>query len=46
MELLNDHPDVKVITLGFENNSMEVYSKQTIEIKQVSDLVSVLEKDF
>ena len=43
MQLINDHPGVKVITLGFENNSMEVYSKQTILIKQVSDLISVLE---
>jgi len=43
MQLINDHPGIKVITLGFDNNSMEVYSKKTILIKQVSDLISVFE---
>jgi len=43
MQIINDHPGIKVITLGFDNNSMEVYSKQTILIKQVSDLISVFE---
>jgi len=46
MQLINDHPDVKVITLGFENNSLEVYSRHTIQIKQVSDLISVLEDNL
>lgn len=42
IQLIHDHPAINVITLGFENNTMEVYSKQTITINQVSDLISIL----
>jgi hypothetical protein len=43
MQLIHDHPAMTVIAMGFKNNSMEVYSKQTIVINKVSDLISVLE---
>jgi len=46
IQLIKDHPAIRVITIGFDNNAMEVYSKQTIEIKEVSDLISILDAKF
>jgi hypothetical protein len=43
MQMIQKYPSLKIITIGFENNSMEVHSKQTIDIKHVSDLISVLD---
>ena len=42
MQLLKDHPALKVITISLENNAMEVYSKQEITVKEASDLISVI----
>lgn len=42
-QLLQGRPGLKVITVSLENNSMEVYNKQKVLIKDVSDLLSVLE---
>ena len=45
LQLLQDHPAIKVITISLENNAMEVYSKQKIMVKQVSDLITVIENE-
>ena len=45
LQLLQAHPDIKVITISLENNLMEVYSKQKIMVKQASDLITVIEDE-
>ncbi len=43
MRLLQARPGLKVITVSLENNSVEVYNKQKVWLKEVSDLLSVIE---
>jgi hypothetical protein len=43
IQLLKDHPALRVITFSLENNAMEVYSKQEICVREASDLISVIE---
>lgn len=45
MKLLQDHPDLKVITFSLQNNLMEVYGKQNIMVKSASDLIAAVEGD-
>lgn len=45
MQLLQDYPAVKVIAISLENNLMEIFSKQEIWVKQVSDLIGVIENE-
>ncbi len=42
MRLLQACPGLKVITVSLENNSVEVYSKQKVWLKEVADLLSVV----
>lgn len=44
-KLMLDHCEMKIITISLENNMVEVYDKQTIWIKGVSDLLSMIEDD-
>lgn len=41
--LLRNHPDLQVITLSLNNNLMEVYHKQDIQIQSAIDIISVIE---
>ncbi len=43
VQLLEDHPGLKVITFNSQNNLIEVYVKQTIMVKSASDLISIVE---
>lgn len=43
IQLLEDLSSLRVIIVGLENNAMEVFNKQTIYVKETSDLISVLE---
>ena len=45
LQLLQDYPVIKVITMSLEDNLMEIYSKQKILIKQASDLIAVIEDE-
>ena len=45
MQLLQDYPTIKVITISLENNLMEIFSKQKILVKQVSDLIGAIEDE-
>ena len=45
MHLLQAHPGLRVITINFENNVMEIYNKQEILIKEAADLNSVIENN-
>jgi hypothetical protein len=41
--LMKDCPNLKVITVSLENNSVEVYNKQSVLVKEVSDLLSIVD---
>ena len=43
MQLIQDYPGLRVITMSLQDNLMEVYSKQNILVKAASDLISVVE---
>jgi len=45
LQLLQDHPAIKVIMVSLENNMIEVYSKQNILAKETSDLITVIENE-
>lgn len=43
LKVIADQPELKIITVSLENNVMQVYSKQSIVVRKVSDLLSVIE---
>ncbi len=43
MQLLQKCSELKVITVNPENNSMDVYKKQTVWVKETSDLIAMVE---
>ncbi|HEY3312643.1 MAG TPA: hypothetical protein VGK00_13465 [Anaerolineales bacterium] len=45
ISLMQNHPALKVITVGLDNNSLEVYCKQKVLVRQPSDLISVIENE-
>lgn len=45
IQLIENFPELKVITVNPKNNLVEVYSKQKFCIKEVSDLLSVIDKN-
>jgi DNA-binding NarL/FixJ family response regulator len=42
-KLMREQPDLRMISVSLENNVMQVYSKRSITLRQVSDLLSVIE---
>ena len=42
IRIVQDFPKLKIITISLGNNQMEIYDKQTICIKEASDLLSVI----
>ena len=45
VKFVMDYSKLKIITIGLENNQMEIYNKQTICIKEASDLLTAIEND-
>ena len=43
MQLLQDHPTIRVIVINLESNLMNVYSKQNIFAQGISNLFQVIE---
>ena len=43
MQLMQARPELMVLTVSLESNSMEVYNKKKVWVKEVSDLLSVVE---
>jgi hypothetical protein len=43
-KLMLDNHEMKLIAINLEDNLVEVYNKQTVSIKEVSDLLSVIEE--
>lgn len=44
IKLIESFPELKIITINPENNLMEIYNKQTVCIKGVVDLLSIIEE--
>ncbi len=45
-QLLVNYPNMAVITINPDNNSMEVFNKKRVCIQEVSDLISVVEGEL
>lgn len=45
-QLIQAQPNLKVVTASLENNLMQVYSKHSIMIRKVSDLLSIIEDRY
>ncbi len=45
-KLIQEQPDLRMITVSLENNVMQVYSKRSITVRQVADLLSVIEDRY
>jgi hypothetical protein len=43
LRMIADQPHLRLITVSLENNVMQVYSKQSITVRKVSDLLSVID---
>lgn len=41
--LLQEEPDLRLIAFSLENNVVQLYSKRSITVRHVSDLLSVIE---
>lgn len=44
--LIQEQPDLKMITVSLENNVVEIYSKRRITVHQASDLLSIIEDRY
>lgn len=42
LQLLQEHPTIKVIMVSLEDNLMDVYSKQKVLLRDASDLISAI----
>ena len=43
IKFIQDYPNLKIITIGLENNKMDIYNKKTICIRESSDLLAAIE---
>ena len=46
LTVLANQPESKIIIVSLENNVMQVYSKHSITVRQVSDLLTVIENRY
>jgi DNA-binding NarL/FixJ family response regulator len=42
IKFVQDYPKLKIITIGLENNKMDIYTKKTMCIKEPSDLLAAI----
>ena len=45
-QLLQEYPNLRVITASLEDNQMQVYSKYSIRVRNPSDLLSIIEDRY
>lgn len=45
LQIIENLPEVKIITINPDNNLVEVYNKQKVRIEEVSDLLAVIDKN-
>jgi hypothetical protein len=46
LRLIQNQPNLRVVTVSLEDNQMQVYSKHSILVREVSDLLSVIEDRY
>jgi hypothetical protein len=46
LRVIADQPELRVITVSLENNVMQLYTKHSITVHHVSDLLSVIEDRY
>jgi hypothetical protein len=46
MQLIQDQPQLNIVTVSLENNLMQVYSKHNFVLREVSDLLSIIEDRY
>jgi hypothetical protein len=42
---VQDHSQLKIITIGLQNNQMEIYNKKRVCIREASDLLAAIRND-
>lgn len=45
IRFVQEYPQLKIIIINLTNNLIEIYNKQTIRIKEATDLLKLIEKD-
>ena len=45
-QLLQEYPNLRVVTTSLEDNQMQVYSKYSIRVRNASDLLSIIEDRY
>lgn len=43
IQIVEEYPKLKIITISLENNLIEIYHKQTLGINEASDLLEIIE---
>ncbi len=42
-QLIQQYPELRIIVVSLENNAIEVYNRRTVDVKKVSDLLSIID---
>ena len=45
LQLLQEHADIRVISISLVNNVMDIYNRQRLLVKETSDLISAIENE-
>src|SRR4030042_3843829 len=45
LQLLEQHADIRVISISLVNNVMDIYNKQSLLVKEASDLITAIENE-
>ena len=46
MQLIQQQPNLRVVTVSLEENQMQVYSKHSLMVRQAADLLSIIEDRY
>ncbi len=44
IQLLENYPHLKIITVSLKSNLIEIYNKQMVSVKEASDLLSIIDQ--
>jgi hypothetical protein len=45
LQLLEQHADIRVISISLVNNVMDIYNKKSLLVKEASDLITAIENE-
>ena len=46
MQLIEKQPNLRVVTVSLDDNQIQVYSKHSLVVRKVSDLLSIIENRY